>query len=404
MSDDKKKVKVTPFGISGMLKLKNLGDERKKAVEKASDADIETNYPINNMAVNNHPDYQEMIVEEIKEYPGANAKTYVLRRADGMPAAMFRAGQYITVAHYIDGYEYLRPYTIMSSPEESKQGKYEITIKAYPNGFTSLWAAQTYHVGSRMIVSGPQGHFYHEPLRDGDNVVAVVGGGSITVALAMARSIRDGNENYNLTILYGSMSKRDILCFDALSDVISECDKIKLIHVLANEKRDGYEYGTITAELINKYAPAEYSLAICGSAVFMNYMKKEIRKLHLPERKIRFELMPIPAEVWKCPDYPIEFKGRRYKLTVRQCGKEYRITASSNETLMVALERAKIKAPVSCRSGECGFCRSKLVAGTVYIPSANDFRRASDKDYGYVHPCAAYPTSDIVLEVPGYYM
>lgn len=405
MSDNKnKKIKVTPMGVTGMLKFKNLGEDRLKVIGKAPEADIVSDYAINAMAKRNHPDYQEMVIENIKEYPGANAKTFVLKRADGEPAAMFRAGQYVTVVHEIDGYEYVRPYTLMSSPEEAKYGKYEITIKGYPDGFTSLWAVSQYKIGDKLKVSGPMGHFYHEPLRDGENVVAAIGGSSITVALAMARAIRDGNEDFNLTILYGCATKRDIICFDALSDVVAECDRVKLVHVLANEKRPDYEYGLINSYLINKYAPQDYSLIVCGNAGFMEHMRKESSKLFIPSRKIRFELTPVPAEVWKCKDYPIDCKGRRYKLVVRQGGKEFRITASANEPLMVALEKARIKAPVACRSGECGFCRSKLLEGAVYMPEANDFRRASDVETGYIHPCAAYPCSDVVIDVPCSYM
>jgi len=30
----------------------------------------------------------------------------------------------------------------------------------------------------------------------------------------------------------------------------------------------------------------------------------------------------------------------------------------------------------------------------------NDGRRIADKKYGYIHPCATYPTSDIEIEIP----
>jgi len=67
----------------------------------------------------------------------------------------------------------------------------------------------------------------------------------------------------------------------------------------------------------------------------------------------------------------------------------------------VALERAGIKAPSRCRAGECGWCRSRLLEGTVFIPQENEMRRWADKQYGYIHPCCSFPTSDLVLEVPG---
>ena len=67
----------------------------------------------------------------------------------------------------------------------------------------------------------------------------------------------------------------------------------------------------------------------------------------------------------------------------------------------VAIERAGIKAPSRCRSGECGWCRSKLISGEVYCPAENEGRRHSDIVNGYIHPCSAFAFSDIVLEVPG---
>ena len=72
--------------------------------------------------------------------------------------------------------------------------------------------------------------------------------------------------------------------------------------------------------------------------------------------------------------------------------------------MLVAIERAGIKAPSRCRSGECGWCRSKLVSGTVYIPEENELRRWADVHYGYIHPCSSFHTSDLVIEVPGEYL
>lgn len=53
-----------------------------------------------------------------------------------------------------------------------------------------------------------------------------------------------------------------------------------------------------------------------------------------------------------------------------------------------------------CRGGICGWCRSKLLSGTVFIPKETDGRRQADKVWGYIHPCASYATSDLYIEVP----
>ncbi len=54
----------------------------------------------------------------------------------------------------------------------------------------------------------------------------------------------------------------------------------------------------------------------------------------------------------------------------------------------------------SCRSGACGFCRSRLLSGEIFVRPEDDGRRAADRTFGFFHACASYPRSDLVIEVP----
>ena len=92
--------------------------------------------------------------------------------------------------------------------------------------------------------------------------------------------------------------------------------------------------------------------------------------------------------------------GKTFNLKIVQCGKEYDVPVSADEPIIVAAERAGIAVPSRCRSGECGWCRSKLVSGKVYIPEKTDGRRRADVEFNYIHPCSSFAMSDIVLDVP----
>ena len=59
------------------------------------------------------------------------------------------------------------------------------------------------------------------------------------------------------------------------------------------------------------------------------------------------------------------------------------ISARARETVLVAMERARIVPPSKCRSGECGFCRSRLVSGDIYVRPQNDGRRLADHKFDY---------------------
>ena len=88
-----------------------------------------------------------------------------------------------------------------------------------------------------------------------------------------------------------------------------------------------------------------------------------------------------------------------YNITVIDRGNETVIKASSNETVLCAFERAGIVVPARCHTGECGFCRSKLVSGKVYIPEGEDKRRMADVQFGFIHPCCCFPESDLVVRI-----
>ena len=138
-----------------------------------------------------------------------------------------------------------------------------------------------------------------------------------------------------------------------------------------------------------------------GPEAMYKFLEPEIKKLGLPERLFRRKLIDVTKTPWECEGYPQDAKGKQFSVTVKQGPQEWHITAASDEPVLVALERAGIKAPSRCRAGECGWCRSRLLEGSVFIPRENEMRRWADVHYGYIHPCCSFPTSDLILEIPG---
>lgn len=397
-------VKVGLIGLLDMLKFANLAKTRQQAIDAAPANEVKADYPINNFAKAMHPDYQKFVIDEIIDHADADAKSFILKRADGKAAAYFRAGQYISLKLPIEGSFVTRPYSVSSSPKWALEGKVAVTVKRNPGGFAADWMLDNFKVGDEVIGSDGQGQFYWESLRDSKNVVALAGGSGITPFLSMAYAIRDGIEDFNLTILFGSKTESAILFRKELDDIVAACPKVKVVHVLSDETKDGFETGFITAELIKKYAPAEdYSVFICGPEAMYRFAAGEVAKLGLDRKHVRRELLGASKKVWELPGYPQDKKDKVFKVTVKQGPTEKVIDANANEPVLVAIERAGIKAPSRCRSGECGWCRSRLVSGDVFIPEETDGRRWADKKYGEIHPCASFPLSDLVLIVPGEY-
>ncbi|MBQ9662571.1 MAG: 2Fe-2S iron-sulfur cluster binding domain-containing protein [Oscillospiraceae bacterium] len=396
-------IKIGPDPRLDMAKFANMAKVREETIQATPAKEVSGVFPINENAKALHPDFLELVIDEVIDRGCAEAKTFVLRRPDGAPLPYFRAGQYLSLKLPLDGSFVTRSYSLCNSPKEALEGRYVITVRANPGGFVADRLLAELKPGDKILSSSPQGFFYYEKLRDAKQVIGLAGGSGITPFLSLASAIRDGIEDFDLTLLFGSRTEDNILFREELDAIAAECPRFKVFHVLSEEKKDGFESGFITADMIRKYAPEgkEYSVYLCGPEAMYRFLKPEIAALNLPERLFRRKLIDVTKTPWECEGYPQEEKGKTYQITVRQGPQECVIPASADEPVLVAIERAGIKAPSRCRAGECGWCRSRLLEGTVFIPQENEMRRWADVHFGYIHPCCSFPTGDLVLEVPG---
>ncbi len=376
---------------------------REKKIAEAS-AELPTSvFNANILAKQLHPNVQYAVITAIANHGDAKSYTLAADQEKGcMQLAYFRAGQYVSITLDIGEAKLNKPYTIRSCPKDALNGTYTLTVKRTANGFASDYILDTWQVGTKVKLSAPLGEFYHQELRDAGNVVALAGGSGITPFYSMAAAIADGTEDFNLTILYGSRTKDSILLGEELDAVAAASNgKVKIVHILSDEEADGCEKGFITAELIQKYAPqGDYSIYLCGPKAMYKFMDTELPKLGLKARRIRKELPGEYGDPTGDEKYPKEAAGKTYQVTVLIRGDAQTVTCRADQTLLDALEKAGIRAPSHCRSGECGWCHSRLVSGDVYIPEDTDGRRLADKKFGWIHPCCSYPLSDVVLDVP----
>ena len=359
-------------------------------------------YKPNQLANALHPEVQYLKVSKIVEH-GKDAKSYWLEpnAEKGTTAlAWFSAGQYLSVSLEIGNIKLSRPYSLSSSPRESMEGHYMLTIKRVKDGLASNYILDNWKVGTEVTSSEPLGVFTYEPLRDADTVIGIAGGSGITPFRSLAKAIADGDEDANLILLYGSRTLDDAIFQEEFKALEKSCDKFKLVNVLSDETDAACEKGFITAELIKKYAPeGDYSLFLCGPQAMYEFVDKEIATLGLRRKFVRHELFGEYFNPSKEADYPANV-APEFKVTVRIAGNETTITAPADTSLLRSLEANGIAAPAHCRSGECGWCHSRLVSGEVYTPKSVDGRREADLIYGYIHPCCAFPLSDVTIEVP----
>ncbi len=377
--------------------------ERNKHIEAADTTPPKSWYNPNELAKRLHPEEQYCLISKVVDHGDAKSFTLVPDTEKGTTEmAFFRAGQYVSVSLDLDGALVHKPYTICSNPKDAlgkENTSYTLTIKKTNPAYASAYILENWKEGTAVTLSGPQGDFYYQNLRDAKKVIALAGGSGITPFFSMASAIVDGLEDFSLTILYGSRTADSILLKDELDKLAASSNgKVQVVHVLSHEEKEGFEHGFLTAELIQKYAAGEeFSLFLCGPKAMYAFAAEQVKTLHLPKRLVRMELAGDNWKVEELPGFPMEKKDQEFTLTVDIRGEKISVPCKANETLLWAMEKAGIAAPSHCRSGECGWCHSLMLCGDVYIPEDADGRRIADKKFGWIHPCCSYPLTDIEL-------
>jgi len=373
--------------------------------EKASSEPI-TKDPMNELAVRLHPIRLYLVISEIKDET-KSTKTFKLTPdpdSNTKELAYFRAGQYLSLKVEVNGVAITRPYSIASSPSDALNGFYEITIRKEEPGFLTGYIWDKWKVGTKVESSGPEGFFFYEPLRDLKQIVGLAGGSGITPFRSIVKEIVEDKLDAKLTLLYGSSEEDDIIYYDEFKEIEKKYpEKIKVVHVLSCKEvtLEGSELGFLTSDIIEKYCDInKSSFFICGPQVMYNFVEKELEKFNLPVKRVRREAFGEIKDILSNPDFPQDVADKVFKIKTHIGSLIKDIPAKATESVLVALERANLNPPSKCRSGECGFCRSLLISGDVYINPGSDWRKAGDKKFDYFHPCASYPITDLEIKIP----
>ncbi len=394
-------IKVKGFlkDVGGASRVTEL---RKQSIANASNVPDPKDH-IREVADALHPGLMNLKVTAIRD-TSKYSKTFRFETEDGH-IPVFQAGQYANFRFEIGESKLSRPYSISSAPYEARgeHGFFEITVRRNRPYFVPDFLFDRVKVGDVIEGTLPFGNWYWEPLRDSKDVVALAGGVGITPFHSLAKEIAYGKlkgKGLKLTVLYGSVNQDDIVLKDELEAIEKDCPDVKIVNVLSGEPDWPGEKGFISREIIEKYSTPGCTYMFCGPFPMFTFVKKALDDMGVPARRFRHDAINNPADVTQLPGYPKGRETETHRITVRRGIAEDVIEASAKEPVAVALERAGIKIDTHCRNGECGFCRSQLVSGDVFVSPIGDGRRLMDKEMGWFHPCSAWPLSDLTIRIP----
>lgn len=340
-----------------------------------------------------HPRRMKLEVDEIIPRTD-NTSTFRFKRIDG-PLPPFRAGQYINIFVEVDGVVTSRPYSISSIPGSDRL---ELTVRLKPGGFVSHYFLRSVRKGDQFESTGPGGQFYYEGLTDGAELVYIAGGSGITPMRSMILDNLARKRPVKMHLIFGSRTPEDAIFHWEFQELAENNSSFSYTPVIS-EPAKGYtgRTGFIDAACITAAVgdPGSKMFYICGPQVMYDFCMSELAKLGVRAKRIRRELYGPPQDITREAAWPAEVDGAaKFQVTLG----DKTFMAPAAEPLLNSMERARVVVPSLCRSGECSACRTRLLAGKVYQPEFHGLREW-DRENGYIHPCMAFPISDLEIRI-----
>ncbi len=307
----------------------------------------------------------------------------------------FQAGQYVNLFVEAGGVRTSRPYSISSSPAQT--GHWDLTVRRTADGFVSDYLWDQVRVGDLFESTSPVGTFTYSPLFHGDDLVFLAGGSGVTPFMSMIREVADRGLKRRIHLVYGSRAPDDVIFHQELDSIAGRHPNITF-DLVVSEPPAGYtgRTGLLTADCLRACVGAVGGkmFYICGPEAMYPLCRAALDELGVPGRRVRSEVYGPPRDVTRQPGWPAGLQADTVFTVTLEGGRK--VAARAGEPLMNALEREGVVIPAQCRSGECSLCRTRLVSGSVFQPEGALLRK-SDRRFGYIHPCLAYPLSDLEL-------
>lgn len=313
-------------------------------------------------------------IEEIRP-ESASVRSFYLQPLDGFGLIPHEAGQHLPIRLTLPGTDrsVIRTYTLSAAPSD---GFYRISVKRQGTVSAHL---HTLKVGDTLEVQAPAGRFTVDALEPRPAVLMAAGIG-ITPMLAMLRHIIfEGQRKRRIRptwLLYAARNKDDRAFDGEIAGLLAMGQGlVRLVRVLsepgdARAQEDYDVEGRIDMALLSATLPfGDYDFYLCGPGQFMQAVYDGLRGFNISDTRIHAEAFG-PASLTRVADKgaPAIVLGPPSKESVAVAftasGKEARWTPGSGSLLELAESRG-LAPPFSCRAGNCGSCRAKIVEGAV---------------------------------------
>ncbi len=357
--------------------------------------------------------YREFRIESrFYENTDRSIGSFYLAPADSQPLPRFKPGQYLTFkldAQEISGQgtgHLIRCYSLSDRPHESQ---YRISVKRglapanhpdAPPGVVSNYFHDHLHIGDRLMVKAPSGHFHL--IEDSTLPVVLIGGGvGITPMMSMLNSLLEAGSEREIWLFYGVRDGNELIMGEHLRSLSKGYENFHL-HLCfsrpTERDREGADFhhrGRIDIPLLrDNLKLGRYQFYICGPAGMMESLVPGLESLGIDTADIHHESFgPSTLKRPRATDGKNKTEsGQTPTVTFNKSGKQIRWLQETGSLLELA-EAQGIEVESGCRAGCCGSCSTRIESGEVEYSQDPE----ADIDPGYCLLCIASPKGDLKL-------
>jgi 3-ketosteroid 9alpha-monooxygenase subunit B len=302
----------------------------------------------------------------------------------------YQPGQFLTLRLLTEGGPVGRSYSLCSSPHVDDVLR--IAVKRVRDGVGSNWINDTLAVGAEVECLPPGGVF--TPKSFDDDLLLFAGGSGITPVLSILKSaLAVGSAQ--VVLVYANQHEKSVIFAEQLRELAeAHPDRLHVIHWL--ESVQGLPSRALLKAFIAPYG--SYTAFICGPSPFMETVTHALRDCGVPPARIHIErFQSLTEDPFALPvaAAPADDGGETTRLSVDLDGETHEYDWPRHIKLLDFLLAQGLKAPYSCRLGQCSACACILDEGEVKMLT-NEILEQEDLDEGYVLGCQSLPLTDTV--------
>ncbi|MFT6715527.1 MAG: ring-1,2-phenylacetyl-CoA epoxidase subunit PaaE [Saprospiraceae bacterium] len=311
----------------------------------------------------------------------------------------FKAGQFLTLKHDIDGQEVRRSYSLCSSP---KSGELKVAIKKIEGGLFSSFAVDVLKEGQELEVGIPAGKFTIDcESKNERKYVFVTAGSGITPSISMIKTILAEEPLSIVHLLYGNKTEAETIFFNEIENLKqSYGSRLNVKYFLSKENgANELTTGRISSDKISQVKSewgginAVHGFYICGPGDLIDEIKETLEKDGVSKDKIHFELFTSKTNSAKESIADESFEVSRVTVSIDEV--DYTFEVKAGKEILAAGLAAGIDIPYSCQGGVCGSCECTVTKGKVEL-NQNMILSEEEVEEGQTLACQAVPKTAVV--------